>query len=655
MIGRMRRVARRRDERGTSLVLALAFMTLFGVSAGLLAQFGAVSFQTVQAVRDQRSAVYSAQGAVDTAIDNVRSNSSWGTNGGTCPTVSFPAVAGHTIDATCVGQAPNGSSGANFPQNAILTMASVASGETGLTTGNIFFPGTVKVGGPVFSNSGITATSLFGSGGASAFSSSSAVTARGACTGTVTGNPAKCNEGSASHPEGNDPNYPSPLSVIPSRRAVPACPATGNKVIAFQPGFYDDAVALSNLTNDCDNAVLWFQPGAYYFDFDWSTATSENTWTIFNSSINIVGGTPKGWSPTSPTRPVIPEPGACKTDTDATPNDGVQWVFGGDSNIMGALGDIELCGSPDANGRELVIYGQKTGALASTSTTLQQAAGTSGYTGVTGWTNPVSPSSALNAIDGTVTSATITGISKQVKVTTKGYSGSSIPTPADFNYAQLRVAHRESLPANVASIVATVTSPTGGTCSNIPITPSSSLVTAVTSTTQLAGCVKSVNDLTNLTVSYTATLKSSGSPTSAMDLDGIELLVTYTPPALRAQSGCVTAVGSGACDLILLSSVFTGSFNINGTIYAPLARIDLELTFATRVRLTRGVILRSLGLYDSPSDSNTTTTVSVPPAVRTVTFIGRIDGARRVRAVVDFDDSPSVGSQAVVNSWSISR
>jgi hypothetical protein len=214
-----------RDERGTSLVIALAFMTLFGVGSAMLAQFGAVSFQTVKSVRDQRASVYAAQGAVDTAIGYVRGNSSLGTLGGPCLNpLPMPAAAGHSIDATCTGQAPagggGGSSGASFPSQALLTMAT--GSEVGINVGS-FFAGTTHFGGPVFSNSGISANQIFGQGALD--TGTFPVTARGACTGTITGTPVTCNVGAGGHPEGNDPNYPSPVSTIPAHQNVPACPA----------------------------------------------------------------------------------------------------------------------------------------------------------------------------------------------------------------------------------------------------------------------------------------------------------------------------------------------------------------------------------------------------------------------------------------------
>ena len=46
---------------------------------------------------------------------------------------------------------------------------------------------------------------------------------------------------------------------------------------------------------------------------------------------------------------------------------------------------------------------------------------------------------------------------------------------------------------------------------------------------------------------------------------------------------------------------------------------------------------------------------SISPRLAKAAIVGMVDGTRRVRAVVDFSDAPSVGTQAVVTSWSVTR
>jgi hypothetical protein len=639
-----------RGEQGTSLVLALAFMSLFGVFAAVLAQFGAESFKTVSSVRDQRASVYAAEGAVDTAIDYVRSNASLGQNGGSCLTnFGFPSAAGHTITASCTGQVPaNGGSSATLPSNALLTTAT--GSEDGITAYG--FGSSLDVNGGVFSNSDIS--TLF----ANVNAGSNPLTARGSCSAGQIGNPVACNVGSGGHPEGNDPNYPSPLSSVPAHQTVPACPSSGNKVITFTPGFYDDLNGLNNLTDNgspggaCHNAVLWFQPGTYYFDFDWRAAQTAHQWNINDNTINVVGGTPKGWSPTAPSRPTIPTPGACKVDTDPTPNTGVQWVFGADSNIQALWGNVELCATPDANGRELAIYGQKTGSLSPTTTTIDPPAGSAGYTALSSW--PAPASSALTSLDKVYTTSSSIGKNGSASITTRGYPTSAFPAIADFGSVTMTLRHKESSPSNVSGLTATVTA-NGTACPAVSLGASSSSDTTVQIPGSSLPCINDLSDLSNLTVKYTGTVSNKNGASSTFSLDGIEFAVTYTTPALRAESGCVTQVGAGSCDLVLLTSVFVGNFYVNGTVYAPLARFTLELGFTTRVQFSRGVVLRSIVLYDVPFTSSTTPTFSVPPSGRTVVFVGNVDSTRRVRAVVNYTDTPTVGAAVDVTGWSVTR
>jgi hypothetical protein len=626
-----------RGEQGTSLVLALAFMTLFGVTAGLLATFGSVSFKTVASVREQRAVVYAAQGAVDTAIANVRRNGSYG--GATCPTMTLPSVAGHTISATCTGEA--GSSGAaagiNAPTQALLTVAAGPENGITLTQG----AGRLGINGPIFSNSGISANPGILDAG------SSSITARGACAraGNVVAASLNCDVGASGHPEGNDPNYAPALTTLPPRRTVPAC-AAGNRVVSMSPGFYDDVAGLSNLTSGgCANAVVWFQPGVYYFDFD--LAGGANTWTVSDRSVNVVAGTPNGWSTTAPSRPAIPAPGGCKGDSDPAPNAGVQFVFGDDSHLLVSGGVVELCADPSTNTQQISLYGLKTGATSSVTTVLAPSPGGAGASSISGWSSPLNPSNAIDAIDNMVTSGTISGKNATASMTLGGYSAGSIPAGSAITSVQVRLAHQESTPSAVAALTATVNG-TGASCAvNVA-------ARATLGTDPLYPCagITTLAQLANLKVVYAARLANTGSPSATLRLDGLELVVTYTPPALRAQSGCVTTVGG--CTLVTVTSKFA-SFYSSGTIYAPLATFDFDLQNTTGLQVQRGMVARSITFRNPPATDPPVPSMSLPDTSRSIVFIGLVDGDRRVRAVVDFTDAPTIGTRSTVTSWSVGR
>jgi hypothetical protein len=402
---------------------------------------------------------------------------------------------------------------------------------------------------------------------------------------------------------------------------------------------------LTNLTSGgCAGAVLWFQPGNYYFDFD--LAGGSNTWTVSDTSMNVVGGTPKSWSTGGATRPTISSPGACKRDGDATPNAGVQFVFGGDSHMVIAAGVVELCATPSTNSQEIAVYGLKTGTASATTTTLAPTRGGAGASAISGWANPLNPPNAIDAIDGVVTSAPISGKNATASMTLGGYSPASIPAGSAINAVQLRVAHRESTTANTISSLTATVNAAGASCTvNVATRPT-------LGTDALYPCtgITTLAQLQSLNVVYAAQLAASGNPSATLDLDGLEPVVTYTPPALRAETGCVTTVGG--CTLVTVTSKFA-SFYSSGTVYAPLATFDFDLQNTTGLQVQRGMIVRSITLRNPPATNPPVPSMSVPAPGRSVVFIGEVDRLRRVRAVVNFSDTPTVGSHATVTNWSV--
>jgi hypothetical protein len=57
-----------RDEDGQALVLALAFLIFFGLVIGAMLAFAGASVLSTERLREQRSTVYAADGATDSAI-----------------------------------------------------------------------------------------------------------------------------------------------------------------------------------------------------------------------------------------------------------------------------------------------------------------------------------------------------------------------------------------------------------------------------------------------------------------------------------------------------------------------------------------------------------------------------------------------------------
>jgi hypothetical protein len=72
---------RARDEDGQVLLLALGFLLFFGLVIGAMLTFAGASVLGTQRLREQRSTVYAADGAVDAAIQVARSDTGVGAYG----------------------------------------------------------------------------------------------------------------------------------------------------------------------------------------------------------------------------------------------------------------------------------------------------------------------------------------------------------------------------------------------------------------------------------------------------------------------------------------------------------------------------------------------------------------------------------------------
>ncbi len=312
--------------------------------------------------------MYAADGAVEAAIQHVRNNPEIGysvdENGDPVPSCDFDLpVQGDqpAVHVECEGQTASmrlgeGSVAADQPLYSILTLGRRANQQPNLNDESTFwspnswfdFGGRGEVGLYYNPNLG-----LFGFGGAPAataylkggvFSNSTIVASKGSLKiadepdgspggsfkvrqtcgvpdgGQIIVEPSGTNPncqvigypssggGYGTDGQGVDPNYPSRLDLqgVPPLRSVPACPA-GKDIVKFEPGWYNDAKALSELMRDCKGhdgkgADFWFRPGLYYFDFRNAAGAdapcSDNPrphqWCIGQGKSNprIVGGTP---------------------------------------------------------------------------------------------------------------------------------------------------------------------------------------------------------------------------------------------------------------------------------------------------------------------------------------------------------------------------
>ncbi len=373
---------RPRGDAGASLVIVLAFLLGFAVLVPAILGLAQTNVGTTAATRSQADTSYDADWATQTAVNAIRNTSYNNAPGQACFTdtanpgsdtaalqlPATPNTAGQRALVTCEPGPGTGDPSAvkvpinnsNKPGSALLTL-SRDTGEDGIFQGS---NNVLRIHGRVFSNSTIkvhvNSAKMIGD---------APIYARGACTGQVLGTPTSCND-TAHDDLGQDPFdsaaaagvSPNPYAqpaVVPPYKPVPGC-AGQKKRYTFEPGYYDDAVALSALTsNSCKESLLVFKPGTYYFDFH---NTGSHVWGI--SEGFVIGGTPRtsgvgAWNPANYPTSTPPVPGACINPLEEDdPDTGVQFIFGNDSRIAVSGGaKVELCGQYSADKPPIALYG----------------------------------------------------------------------------------------------------------------------------------------------------------------------------------------------------------------------------------------------------------------------------------------------------------
>lgn len=657
----------RRDEDGAVLVMALVFLTVAGLLVSALLSFSDTNFRTTIAVRDQRNVVYAADGAVDAAINAFRFN-------GTCP-VSHPTVNGVAMGVTCTAATTSSATPSNAPPLAVITRATQASGEDGIV---IASGALTRVRGGAFSNNTVDVSA------GAALEVAGTLKARWGCNRpelvTVTVGAPECDIGNAAYAAGDDPNYAPLASAAPAAAVLPVCPPAGP--VVFLPGSYTNASALNALFTSCAGRVFHFRPnvdgtaGAYYFDFE-DAGTHE--WTITGANTVVVGGQlAAGFDVLDPAATPVGE--RCDDD-----QPGVQFIFGNDSRLNIDSGDVELCADHDPTDtkQEIAVYGMKTttpAPPAPTATTVTVAPTAAAST-------TFLPPTAATAVDGATADATVASAdtNNSDTITATGFDVTGIAAGSTITKVEVVLRHRDHLvsPSNASlaselELSGSVTSPTGGTatmtdkaanCSPRCLTKSEALHD---DTADVTSTFATVPELAGMAVTYTADAARKGNAdTSFTDhFDGVQLKVTYTPPAaaavprFRALSGCVTQTvygSAGTCALVRTGGS-QADFAAHGTIYAPAAALDIHLVNVSYQVFRRGVVVRHLRSNVTPSSSCATATGVIPencypfqlPTLATATgdvlFTATHEGRVRLRALVQFGS----GSTApVIKAWSV--
>lgn len=656
-----RRKHLRSSDDGVMLIIALAIITVVALVSATLLSLGGTKFIATASLRQVASTGYAADAAAKVAIGDLELGSSAPGFGGLPSTATTPWVFDNTTDGTGCFGGKDGPTGAvpttsinlsNFytdsqskvTKNATVTCSVVpGTGIFGLGAGA---GGTGSTGGT--SGTGRAVTLLGTAGGAFAAKNTNYmihgdIVSAGPVTGTqiTTGKvyATTCLPGSGQ--AGTQCPYTGTVddpyaAVDPSITAVPTTLGTWSGC-TFQPGYYDDATALSSATNAC--SVATFVPGNYYFDFHNNTADptyDANSGIPSGSDVwNITSTVVGGQSVAGVTQP----PGMCKSPINDTSAQGVQFIFGGDSTMsIGHSGNnygfVELCGTYNNGKAPIVIYGLD-GSSASRGSVASGYATTSSPTSTAG----TAASSDFVPSSGTLPDAlTATGdatadwpssggstTSNNPKVVLSNFGGvTGVPAGSIFTSAKVVVTHKESTgtPSLKYTIGSSSGTPAGLTSqtswSTQSVDLSSALSSALGPAFQTGGsAINSALSALNLTYS----VATSGNSSKNAHLDAVKLVLTYYPPYWRGETNnaipgnCVIALVN-QCRMIELGT--SGGSNkpalvVNGVTYVPSGAVGGNISNgAATIALRWGLVASSADFSGWPQYTFGFPLVSIP-------------------------------------------
>ena len=652
------RTARQSEDSGSALILALLVVLFVGTLFAVVMDYTRAGLEIAPQVRKQRNELNYAQGAVEGAINRIRSSSEAGREDAPCPPFSpevptgIDGASGKNFTVSCTGLDPGSTFGIDQPRYAIHATATGTAEGIRVVGGN----GELYVDGGIYSH-GVAAVT--GNARDISMRVNGTVIAESEYPTQPAEDPAPCRGvtstdglGLQCGPDSSEyfrdaPFYEPAISgavtlntiVEQSHNGPPTC---GDGLVEFPAGYYSqpppELVTEAGLT--CANDPWHFAPGIYYFDYD-------AEWDI--GSHQVIAGTM-----TSPWDGELG--GACNTSAP-----GVQWIFGGGSYITtqaAASGSdgLEVCGPTAAqafNGspQRISIYGlsdaNDLGTASSGSTTITAAsAPTSSVSSST--TAPFLLPANGQTIDGALAAATLARNRTATLTYAAGTLSSAGAVPADavIDSVTLVASHTKD---NQTTATITLTTPTA----SVP-------VTFTTNTCLLAApCEQDITDLieeaavstdlANLSVSY-AIAKGNTGGTSAVTVDGFRIEVAYSTPALSALE-C-----NSPCEQFFESTTNPNVF-IHGTVFTPTADWAVNVHNSGQSIFDRGIIIHDIAITMSASSKQTDSPFQLPkgtPNGRLVLFVATVDGVDRVRACVRYTDHVSIGSTtAAYYGWSL--
>lgn len=642
MIARLRRM---RDDSGAMLVIALIVITTVALVTGALLTHGWTNFRATVGLRGVAGTSYAADAAAKVAINNLRL-------GATAPGWVNPTFPGawdtwvytNNADGTgcfgATGELPKDELQLSnvYPAAGDQTSASSARVECTPVSGTGIFGGGagVTIGddptdafaralttvGTSGAYQGITVNPL-GTGGSAPLpirggvasksfvtvESGSLVTdgyvrAEGACSGDIVAGVDENNvEQRFCNAAGTVPvpaTPASPLSGVPTYRD----PSDYAGSCEFQPGFYNNAAALSTAVNGCGTAH--FNSGAYYFDFVDEEHSGNNVWNI---TTNVIGG-----ETTSDTT----IPGRCRSPINNTSVTGVQFVFGHTSRItVSDTAHVELCGPSNGGEAPMTLYQQQSDSTPPAAppitnvpaSTLTRKTGNGGgfkwtdgrINGTTLWTN-ANAQSAITSADANSIQWTVAGNNDDIGFDLQNFAGlSSIPAGSDITSAQVRVKYSKTSTRNLAVTVK------GQTPANVNVSaPDGSGWGTADIAAQLRTALQD-GAFTATTPTLEMRLLDAAKD-DTLTIDAVQLSLTYTPPSLR-QATEVMFINAPAGN-------FHGEFVIQGATFAPDGFVRLVPgSFDTALVAFRwGLVALGVDFKAQPSQEFGYPLVSIPGA-----------------------------------------
>lgn len=352
VVGRLGR--RARDDRGASMILALVFVTIFGMTMAATLGYADTAFRTNQVTQQRQAALYNANGALDTAIQAMRPELEWGRDGLACAGVNVTVAGGATASVACTPQTGSGAGSAitttdvsaTAPSHALVTTS--RRSEPGIN----FRTGVLPVNGPVVASSSI-ATVAGGPDGQLDADGFEVKSGEPCTTAHIVASTTTCSTAVGTDIANALTRVGVPTWTTSGDQTAPPCPGT-NRYVPLPPGRYTDATALTALTGGtCNGLVLHLLPGNYHFDFSQRGFAAQ--WRITDPTVTVVAGTANGWTPPDPTAnaPSVPTSGACNPASA-----GSLLTFSSESALyVGGSRNVELCGATQANGQIVSILG----------------------------------------------------------------------------------------------------------------------------------------------------------------------------------------------------------------------------------------------------------------------------------------------------------